>query len=89
MRRKNTTVTARSLAQYATAGGSTVDLLEVDSGVAELEAVCNGCGDRDYAAGKPTTSPEYASSLQVVERTMREWAQAHATRCSAIPPSGR
>ncbi|PYC80490.1 hypothetical protein C7C46_12355 [Streptomyces tateyamensis] len=72
------------LARYLTAGGATVDITR-GSGV-DFTATCLGCGDAqecDHVSATCIGGP--ATALKANQGAAREWAQAHAERCRALP----
>ncbi|TFI30131.1 hypothetical protein [Streptomyces sp. 4R-3d] len=78
-------------ARYATVGGSTVDLHN-DTEVKERSATvasCAGCTETESVKWarwiRPGTQGYTIQSRDKGESGAREWAQAHAEKCRAMP----
>lgn len=78
--------------QYLTVGGATVDLHTIsapDAKLAEINAVCNGCGDSKCVSSITAHDSDAAANLRRAVTRAGKWAQDHASTCRAVPKVSR
>jgi hypothetical protein len=74
------------IARYLTVGGATVDITATEYTHADpnRRADCNGCGEYEETT-QDHSEARYKRYVQKTTREIREWAQAHAEMCRAMP----